>query len=162
MKICYLAVVAALFLCMVFCSQPAAADIGLCQLRAERYCGSNIGACRNGTMYCLANGTWSDCVNEISPSLEFCDGIDNDCNSLTDDGCVTRFQASCGDGQIPSLGCFCGNVFHSIGYCYGNAFRSEPPQDWTWVYLIIAGISLFCMLPAFIWISNRGAQDQDE
>lgn len=40
--------------------------------------------CRKGTQPCPA-GTWGDCSGEVIPSLETCDGKDNDCNGEKDD-----------------------------------------------------------------------------
>jgi hypothetical protein len=50
----------------------------------------NVGACKDGTETCKTSGTsefptWSSCTGETLPSTENCsDGIDNDCNGLTD------------------------------------------------------------------------------
>jgi hypothetical protein len=51
---------------------------------------AGIGACTNGTRTCELSGeflAWSACVGSGSPSAESCDGVDNDCNGVTDDGC---------------------------------------------------------------------------
>jgi len=50
----------------------------------EKECGSNIGACVVGKRICIDN-TWGFCVDEVEPSIEQCDGIDNDCDSITDE-----------------------------------------------------------------------------
>lgn len=54
----------------------------------ERACGSDIGTCQSGTQTCV-NGSWSaECVGEIGPSEELCDGEDNNCNGDIDEGVV--------------------------------------------------------------------------
>jgi len=50
-------------------------------------CGSNTGACQNGTLICDVGPT-PICNGSIGPIPEICgNGIDDDCNGLTDDGC---------------------------------------------------------------------------
>ncbi|MGM0574616.1 MAG: MopE-related protein [Myxococcota bacterium] len=49
--------------------------------------GPDADECEDGTWTCRADGTGLECVNEPSGSREeICDGVDNDCNGLTDDG----------------------------------------------------------------------------
>jgi hypothetical protein len=63
-----------------------------------------IGACTDGVQHC-DNGLWSGtCENEVLPQAEVCDGEDNDCNGMTDDGdleggaCRTGMPGVCADG----------------------------------------------------------------
>jgi hypothetical protein len=52
-------------------------------------CGSSVGACHPGAAICNAEGTaLGTCVGAIGPTTEICDGIDNDCNGVTDDNIV--------------------------------------------------------------------------
>jgi hypothetical protein len=46
-------------------------------------CESNVGECSAGTLQCI-DGAIS-CEGWVGPSEETCDGLDNDCNGLTDD-----------------------------------------------------------------------------
>jgi hypothetical protein len=47
-------------------------------------CGNTLGACKPGKTQCV-NGALV-CSGGVGPTPEICDGIDNDCNGLTDDG----------------------------------------------------------------------------
>jgi hypothetical protein len=56
-----------------------------CQAGETRVCGTNEGACQTGIETCTAGNTWSgDCVGEIAPVAEVCDGIDNNCDGIID------------------------------------------------------------------------------
>jgi hypothetical protein len=62
-------------------------------------CGaSKLGECRLGTSTCIETATgwnYGPCEDAIGPSGEQCDGKDNDCNGLIDDGIA---DVSCGVG----------------------------------------------------------------
>lgn len=49
-----------------------------------------IGVCKGGTRICDPSGTkWGDCVGQVMPQPEKCNGLDNDCNgALAPAGCV--------------------------------------------------------------------------
>jgi hypothetical protein len=55
-----------------------------------------VGACMAGTQTCTGGAFGGACVGEILPAEEVCDGIDNDCNGITDD--VTGLGAACTNG----------------------------------------------------------------
>jgi hypothetical protein len=45
-----------------------------------------VGICRAGIKTCV-NGNWGECIGEILPQPEICNGIDNNCNHIIDDNC---------------------------------------------------------------------------
>jgi len=60
------------------------------------------GICESGVMICNQQGQWSDCQGESKPVAEACDGIDNNCNGIVDDGVAN----ACGEcGELPKETC---------------------------------------------------------
>jgi cysteine-rich repeat protein len=75
---------------------PLAVVVGPCPEGATRPCGSSVGECRPGTQTCTG-GVWGDCVGAIGPRPEVCNGKDDNCNGIIDDGCGGLL---CPDGEI--------------------------------------------------------------
>jgi hypothetical protein len=48
--------------------------------------GKPSGACKAGAQTCLMSGTWGPCIGAVEPGIEVCNGVDDDCNGLVDDG----------------------------------------------------------------------------
>lgn len=53
-------------------------------------CGSSVGECKLGFQTCSA-GNWGTCMGSTEPTTETCDGKDNDCDGLVDEGLMTTY-----------------------------------------------------------------------
>ena len=76
---------------------------------------AGVGICTAGTRTCSTGG-WSACVGEVLPKAESCDGLDNDCDSSTDEGLG---QTTCGLGICE----------HTIDNCSGGIVQTCDPYE---------------------------------
>jgi hypothetical protein len=51
-------------------------------------CGTNRGECEFGTETCDLSGAWGACMGGVGPSMELCNGLDDDCDGPADEGGV--------------------------------------------------------------------------
>ncbi len=72
-------------------------------------CGDDTGECTAGVLHCMS-GTLT-CVGGTGPSAEICDGLDNDCNGIVDDGIPVG--APCGTDV--------GECVPGVNICMGGA-----------------------------------------
>ncbi len=82
----------------------------VCEPGEGRPCGVAIGACAAGVETCEGR-RWGPCEGATGPQEEACDGADNDCNGVTDEGCA------CEPGQERGCGVDVGECRVGVQRC---------------------------------------------
>ncbi len=97
-----------------------------CEDGEVQECGEGgLGVCSTGTKDCV-NEVWSACTMYL-PSTEICDGLDNDCDGETDEGCdastpPSEPPAECEDGDTRECGTDVGNCQKGRQVCTSGAW----------------------------------------
>ncbi len=84
-----------------------------------------LGVCAEGSMQCQKGAL--ACVPLVEPSVEECDGLDNDCNDVTDEGNLCPAELVCDKGTCVPLcngiefPCPTGKVCSELGLCVDEA-----------------------------------------
>ncbi len=91
---------------------------------------TGIGACKPGVQTCAA-GAFGACVGEVTPTAEICNGLDDDCNGIIDDGpggaAITQSCYS-GPGGTAGVGtCVAGTKTCSFG-AFGSCIGEVDPK----------------------------------
>jgi hypothetical protein len=79
-----------------------------CTPNDTQTCSSNEGECVEGTQTCDAGGTWGACDGTL-PREETCDGLDNDCDTQTDED-LTGLPCPLQDGVCAGVAAACGGT----------------------------------------------------
>jgi len=77
-----------------------------CTPDAQIACGTDVGICEAGVQRC-ESGTFGPCRGGVPPEVEVCNGQDDDCDGVTDEGLFPPDDARCKDAGVcaggPSL-----------------------------------------------------------
>lgn len=90
-------------------------------------CGSDVGSCTPGTTVC--RGGVTACEGGVVPMAECCDGLDNDCDGVADNGVPSRpCSGTCGAGTETCIGGRWACDAPASGECRPGS-REEQPCD---------------------------------
>jgi len=90
---------------------------------ATRPCGSAVGACQQGVQTCAGDEGWGPCEGQVEPTVEVCNGEDDDCDGALDN--VAAQGTPCGSDQGEcSPGVY--SCVNGIESCEGE--RSPGPE----------------------------------
>jgi hypothetical protein len=124
---------------------------------------SGVGICRAGSQTCTASRTWpTTCTGEVRPAAsEVCsNGMDDNCNGMTDEGCATAppndaranaIAIALSNTEVTRTGSTMGSTYDgpaSCGVCTnrGNVWYSFTLSERTIVYADTAGSSFDTIL----------------
>ncbi|MFU8802983.1 MAG: MopE-related protein [Bradymonadaceae bacterium] len=118
-----------------------------CTEGATRSCGTSTGTCEPGLQTCSSN-TWGPCEGATGPTTEVCDGQDNNCNGITDDGLLNAC-GTCGDSCYLHPASPATSGILDEGAEFISATADDNPQDRDG--LTLARRNTF---PPYLWAAN--------
>src|SRR5439155_1938971 len=75
-----------------------------------------MGECRPGKNVCLGAAGWDpSCAGSVGPRPEICDGKDNNCDGLIDDGATCPAESKCVNGEC-------------VPFCRADEVSACPPD----------------------------------
>jgi hypothetical protein len=120
----------------------------VCIEGASELCGDAGGLCEYGVRTC-ENGLWSNCVGGLAPATESCNGEDDDCDGLADEGLLNAC-GTCGEScYIMAVDPAFEGAFDA-GIEVITAADPENPTGWDGITLA-EGPSP----PPYLWVVNH-------
>ncbi len=109
----------------------------------------NVGICADGIEACTEFGIWGACSSGVSPTIEACNGSDDDCNGITDDlpGCTSAVMCPGNETARPL----------STHRLVGDRVYSGAATSWSW------GIECPASVPAELCprLASPSSEDTD-
>jgi hypothetical protein len=87
---------------------------------------NGVGLCHGGTKTC-SNGEFGECDGEVVPAVEICDGLDNDCDGVIDNGFDVGESCTVGEGECDVTGKKICNPEHDGTVC--DVQPGEPSEE---------------------------------
>ncbi len=83
---------------------------------------ANVGICVSGLQTCLSDGSgYGPCEGEVLPAVEECNGLDDDCDGVKDNGALCTQGQACCNGSCTGL--------HSLDNCSACGDACDPTTD---------------------------------